>query len=178
MLLAADNQEWNLAVKPSLCLIIYKQFRFVGSFSTCWRSVECAEAAGGCGACLWESRGMRKALHSQRRAVEDGQGRSPLFHRAEMRVNNTQGSHRGEENHSKLAGTKSMVARYRSSAAHLRCAWWAWIRSMLSSPGAAQPAELSKGSSGLRKQVPGGEQTWGWGRRVNCDVSGYFIDTF
>lgn len=44
-----------------------------------------------------------------------------------------------------------MVGHYGSRASHLCRTWWAWIRSMLSSSGAAQTAELSKESSGLRE---------------------------
>lgn len=83
------------------------QFRFVGSFSTCWRSVGCAEAAGGCGACLWESCGMGKGLHSQHGAVEGGEGRSLLFRRVAMRVNSIQGSHWREGNHPSLQGPRA-----------------------------------------------------------------------
>ena len=67
----------------------------------------CAEAAGGCGARLWEGCRMGKGLHRQREAVEDGQGRSLLFCKAAMRVTSIEGSHWREGNHPSLQGPRA-----------------------------------------------------------------------
>lgn len=84
-----------------------------------------------------------------------------------------QGGHEGEQHMGqslesreppRLAGTKSVVAHYGPSASHPHCTWWAWIRSMLSSPRAAWPAELSKGSSGLREPGSRWRKGMGMGR--------------
>lgn len=148
----------------------------------CWWSVECAEAAGGCGACLWESCGMGKGLHSQRGAVEDGQGRSLLFCRGATRVNSTRDSHWRAGNHPGLQGPR---------------AWWhitdpvLLTHTALGGLGSGQcwavPELLglqssARGAVGWENQVRGGEKAWGWGggysslrgwgRRVTCDIFG------
>lgn len=76
-----------MAVKPSSHSLTYKQFGLVGSFPVQWRSVGCAEGAGGRGAWLGESCGVGKGLRSQRGAVEDGQGRSPPLYEVLVRMN-------------------------------------------------------------------------------------------
>lgn len=111
---------------------------------------------------LWGGEGTAQPAQSSR-----GRARkvsSVLQGGDEDEQNTGQSLERREPPH--LAGTKSMVAHYGSSASHLHCTWWAWIRSMLSCPGAAQPAELSKGSSGLREPVSRWRTGMGMGKEL------------
>lgn len=100
-----------MSVKPSSCLVTYKQFGLVGSFPVQWRSVECAEGAGGCRAWLGGAHGVGKGLCSQPGAAEGGQGRSLLLYGVVMRMNSLE-----RREAPQLAGTKSRVAHQRCSA--------------------------------------------------------------
>lgn len=175
MLLAGANQEWNAAVKPSSCSITYKQFGLVGSFPVQWRSVGCAEGAGGCGAWLGESGGMGKGLHSQRGAVEDGQGRSLLFYGVVVRMNSL-----GRREPPWPAGTKSRVAHHRSSASLWCCPRWASVRSVLWSHRAAQPAEQRVERTGFKVDNRHGDREgatppWSEGMFLGCFVEIYLV---
>lgn len=99
---------------------------------------------------MWGRAGRKvgKGLCSQHGAVEGGQGRSFLLDGVVMGMNSLERREQPQP-----AGAQSRVAHPRSSASFWCCPCWPWIRSVLSSHGAAQPVE-----QGLR----GSRWTTGW----------------
>lgn len=126
VLLAGANQEWNVPVKPSSRSVTYRQFGLIGSFPVQCRSVGCAEGAGGCGAWLGESCGVSSWGRARKVSSAPWGGDEDELERREA---------------PQLSGTKSRGVHHRSSASLWCCPCWAWIRSVLSSHGAAQPVE-------------------------------------